>query len=84
MAPQKGLEPLTYRVEAGCSVQLSYWGILPSRGFRYEFYTASPVSNLVRTICSFPPIPFQALFFLTKLLPKSFDRLCVDFFCIFA
>ena len=27
VAPQKGLEPLTYRVEAGCSIHLSYWGI---------------------------------------------------------
>ena len=27
--------------------------------FRYEFYTAFPISNSVRTICSFPPISFQ-------------------------
>ena len=27
LAPQEGLEPPTDRVEAGCSIQLSYWGI---------------------------------------------------------
>ena len=27
MVPQEGLKPPTDRVEAGCSIQLSYWGI---------------------------------------------------------
>ena len=30
MVPQEGLKPPTDRVEAGCSIQLSYWGILSS------------------------------------------------------
>lgn len=28
LVPQEGLKPPTDRVEAGCSIQLSYWGIL--------------------------------------------------------
>ena len=28
LVPQTGFEPATYRLEGGCSIQLSYWGIL--------------------------------------------------------